>query len=114
MGYMGVGISEFPNTFTMLGPYSPITNSPTLIAIEAQAYYICAFIDRYQTEPKIHSMMPTLEACADFKAHVDSFMKGAVWTDNCRNSHTNQGSRVPTVWPGSTLHYLEALPRATL
>ena len=115
MGYMGIGISEFPNTFTMLGPYTPVSNGPTMVAIEAQADYICSFIDRYQTEP-IHSMALKRDVCADFKEHVGSFMQKAVWTDNCRNSHNNHtiGGRVPTTWPGSTLHYLEAMrePRA--
>ncbi|KAL1877948.1 hypothetical protein Daus18300_002302 [Diaporthe australafricana] len=112
MGYMGVGISEFPNTFTMLGPYTPVSNGPTLIAIEAQADYICFFIDRYQTESSIHSFYPKAGACADFKAHVSDFMVNkSVWADNCRNSHNNHSidSRVPTTWPGSTLHYLEAM-----
>lgn len=129
MGYMGVGVSEFPNTFTseqytlsmpflgtdndsVLGPYTPVSNGPTLIAIEAQADYICSFIDRYQTEPSIHSFYPKAGACVDFKAHVNDFMVNkAVWADNCRNSHNNHsiGGRVPTTWPGSTLHYLEAM-----
>ncbi|RAK71285.1 flavin-containing monooxygenase [Aspergillus fijiensis CBS 313.89] len=109
-GYMGVGISEFPNTFTMLGPYTPVFNGPTLVAIEAQADYICAFIDRYQTEP-IHCMAPKREACAAFTAHVAAVMHKTVWTDRCRNSHNNHaiGGRTPTTWPGSTLHYLEAI-----
>ncbi|RAL03178.1 flavin-containing monooxygenase [Aspergillus ibericus CBS 121593] len=115
MGYMGVGISEFPNTFTMLGPYTPVSNGPTMVAIEAQADYICSFIDRYQTEP-IHSMALKQDVCAEFKEHVGSMMQKAVWTDNCRNSHNNHtiGGRIPTTWPGSTLHYLEAIrePRA--
>lgn len=114
-GYMGVGIPEYPNTFTMLGPWTPVSNGPTLIAIEAQADYICSFVDRFQTEP-IHSMAPKKRAGEDFKAHVASFMEKAVWTDRCRNSHNGHkiGGRVPTTWPGSTLHYLEALrePRA--
>ncbi|KAI0902789.1 FAD/NAD(P)-binding domain-containing protein [Ustulina deusta] len=110
-GYMGVGVSAFPNMFTLLGPYSPVSNGPTLIAIEAQADYICAFVNRYQTEPSIHSMAPKEVACAEFKAHVSSFMAKAVWTANCRNSHNNHeiGGRTPTTWPGSTLHYLEAI-----
>lgn len=110
-GYMGVGVAEYPNMFTMLGPYSPVSNGPTLIAIEAQADYICSFVDRYQTEPSIHSIRPKKAACDDFKAHVASFMETAVWTGQCRNSHNNHaiGSRVPTTWPGSTLHYLEAI-----
>lgn len=96
----------------MLGPYSPVSNGPTLIAIEAQADYICSFIDRYQTEPAINSFHLKADACADFTAHVAEFMNTrAVWTDNCRNSHNNHtiGGRVPTTWPGSTLHYLEAM-----
>ncbi|KAI6088043.1 FAD/NAD(P)-binding domain-containing protein [Hypoxylon rubiginosum] len=111
MGYMGVGISEFPNTLTFLGPYTPVSNGPTLIAIEAQADYICSFIDRYQTEPSMHSFRPKRAACEDFKAHVASAMERLVWTDRCRNSHNNHavGGRVPTTWPGSTLHYLEAV-----
>ena len=109
-GYMGIGVSEFPNLFTFLGPYSPVSNGPTLVAIEAQADYICTFIDRYQTEP-IHSMTPKATACAEFKAHVASFMERSVWTDSCHNSHNNHavGGRIPTTWPGSTLHYLEAM-----
>ncbi|KAI1106978.1 monooxygenase [Jackrogersella minutella] len=111
MGYMGVGISEFPNTMTFLGPYTPVSNGPTLIAVEAQADYICSFIDRYQTEPKIHSFWPKKDACEEFKQHVASAMDKLVWTDKCRNSHNNHsvGGRVPTTWPGSTLHYLEAV-----
>ncbi|KEY73043.1 hypothetical protein S7711_06117 [Stachybotrys chartarum IBT 7711] len=110
MGYMGVAASEFPNMLTFLGPYTPVSNGPTLIAIEAQADYICSVIDRYQTE-SIHSIAPKAAACHDFKSHVAGFMEKSVWTDDCRNSHNNHtvGSRVPTTWPGSTLHYLEAM-----
>lgn len=144
MGYMGVGISEFPNTFTsksrnnkdrhlfqtrrlgcitwacmdginkfaVLGPYTPVSNGPTLVAIEAQTDYICSFIDRYQTDAALNSFHVKADVCADFKTHVAEFMNNkAVWTDGCRNSHNNHsiGARVPTTWPGSTLHYLEAL-----
>lgn len=110
MGYMGVGISGFPNTFTLLGPYSPVSNGPTLVAVEAQADYICSFIDRYQTEP-VHSMTVRSSVCEEFKENVAKIMEKLVWTDDCRNVHNNGrvGSRVPTTWPGSTLHYLEAI-----
>jgi len=109
-GYMGVGIGGFPNTFTMLGPYSPVSNGPMVTAIEAQADYICHFIDRWQTEP-IRSITLKQEAADDFAAHVTDVMRKLVWTDGCRNSHNNHvvGGRTPTTWPGSTLHYLEAM-----
>ncbi|KAF2178052.1 monooxygenase [Zopfia rhizophila CBS 207.26] len=110
MGYMGVGISGFPNTFTLLGPYTPVSSGPTLVAVEAQSDYICSFIDRYQTEP-VHSMTVRPSICKEFKENVAKVMEKLVWTDNCRNVHNNGriGSRVPTTWPGSTLHYLEAI-----
>lgn len=110
-GYMGVGIPGFPNTFTMLGPYSPVSNGPMISAVEAQADYICAFVDRWQTEPAIKTVTLRPEASADFTAHVAKVMDDLVWTDGCRNSHNNHSpySRVPTTWPGSTLHYLEAM-----
>ncbi|ERF71610.1 hypothetical protein EPUS_00599 [Endocarpon pusillum Z07020] len=117
--YMGVAASEFPNMFMFLGPYSPVSNGPTLVAIanvtnlpipETQADYILSFIDRYQTEP-IHSLAPKAAAVDEFKAHVATFMGRAVWSDACRSSHNNHtvNGRVPTTWPGSTLHYLEAM-----
>jgi hypothetical protein len=110
MGYMGVGISNFPNTFTLLGPYTPVSNGPTLVAAEAQCDYICSFIDRYQTEP-IHSITLPPKVCEEFTEKVADIMEKLVWTDDCRNSHNNHrvGSRIPTTWPGSTLHYLEAI-----
>ncbi|KAI1379370.1 monooxygenase [Hypoxylon crocopeplum] len=116
MGYMGVGICEFPNTMTLMGPYTPVSNGPTLVGVEAQADYVCSFIDRYQTEHSIHSFWPKRDVCEEFKQHVASAMDKLVWTGKCRNSHNNHaiGGRVPTTWPGSTLHYLEAMrePRA--
>jgi hypothetical protein len=82
---------------------------------EAQADYILSFIDRYQTEP-IHSLAPKASAVADFKEYVATCMRHTVWTDACRSSHNNHtiNGRIPTTWPGSTLHYLEAMrePRA--
>ncbi|KAF7507823.1 hypothetical protein GJ744_010124 [Endocarpon pusillum] len=110
--YMGVAVAEFPNMFTFLGPYSPVSNGPTLIAIEAQADYILHFLDRYQTTPTLQSVSPTRSAVSDFLSHTSHFMSTrSVWTDHCRSSHNNHsiGLRTPTTWPGSTLHYLEAL-----
>lgn len=107
-GYLGVGIPEFPNTFTLSGPYSPVTNGAQLIGIEAQTDYICAFIDRFQTEP-IHSMSVKRDACEEFTQHVAETMQTMVWTDDCRSSNNKYHKEVPTTWPGSTLHYLEAI-----
>lgn len=47
----------------------------------------------------------------DFAEHVAQFMQRSVWSQGCRSSFKNHtiGGRIPTLWPGSTLHFLEAL-----
>jgi hypothetical protein len=67
-------------------------------------------INRYQTEP-IHSFCPSISAQSKFMDHVKGFMKHTVYNDACRSGHKNHtvSGRVPTLWPGSTLHYLQAM-----
>ncbi|RKL02209.1 putative sterigmatocystin biosynthesis monooxygenase stcW [Fusarium oxysporum] len=110
-GYMGVGISECPNSFTLAGPWSPISNGPVIAPIEAQTDFISEFIDKYQTEPGMHSMSLKAAACYDFKSYMAQVTQKMVWSDNCRHAHNikpNWGQSSIT-WPGSTLHYLEAM-----
>lgn len=71
--------------------------------------------DRWQTE-KIHSFTPKDDAISDFAARTDLFMRDTIWASGCRSwykSHTING-RVSALWPGSSMHYFEALrhPRA--
>ncbi|KAI0973475.1 hypothetical protein F4678DRAFT_459613 [Xylaria arbuscula] len=51
------------------------------------------------------------DVCMEFKEQTAKAMEMLVWTDECRNSRNNHqiGGRLPTNWPGSTLHYLEAI-----
>lgn len=108
--YWGMAAADFPNYMIFLGPNSPIGNGPVLSAIEAQANYICQWIDRYQTY-NIKTFAPTKEAISDFIAHKDEFMKRSVWSDPCRSWYKAAGpeGKITALWPGSTLHYIEAL-----
>lgn len=67
-------------------------------------------IDRFQTE-NISSFCPKKAAVDDFAEHVQTFMQKTVWSENCGSGVKSyiSGKAVPTVWPGSTLHCLEAL-----
>ena len=67
-------------------------------------------IDRLQTE-NILSFSPKVAAVDDFMEHTDMFMKKTVWAQDCRSGYKNHSvdGRVLGLWPGSTLHYLEAL-----
>jgi hypothetical protein len=108
--YWGMAAADFPNYMIFLGPNSPIGNGPVLSAIEAQADYMCKWIDRYQTY-NIKTFAPTKSAVSDFIAHKDEFMKRSVWADPCRSWYKAAGpeGKITALWPGSTLHYIEAL-----
>lgn len=133
-GYMGIAVPNFPNYLTFLGPNCPIGNGPVLAVIgkfsshslleirdlltdpnqsEAQADYMLQFINRWQTE-NIFSFSPKMDATEDFIAHTDKLMQKTVWTEECRSWYKNNssGGRVNALWPGSSLHYMEAIREA--
>jgi hypothetical protein len=51
-----------------------------------------------------------MDAVQEFIAHKNDYMKKTVWNDPCRSWY-KQGPNGPitALWPGSTLHYIEAL-----
>jgi hypothetical protein len=107
--YWGLAAAGFPNYLIFLGPNCPIGNGPVLSAIEAQADYMCKWIDRYQTY-NIKTFEPTRQAITEFIAHKDEFMKRSVWADPCRSWYkAGPTGKITALWPGSTLHYIEAL-----
>lgn len=108
--YFGLAAADFPNYLVFLGPNCPIGNGPVLSAIEAQADYMCKLIDRFQTH-NISTFAPKAEAIDDFIAFKNEFMKKTVWEDSCRSWYKSLGPDGPVtaLWPGSTLHYMEAL-----
>jgi cation diffusion facilitator CzcD-associated flavoprotein CzcO len=113
--YFGIAAADIPNYLIFLGPNCPIGNGPVLCAIECQADYMCKMIDRYQTH-NIRTFAPKKEAIDDFIAHKDMFMKRTVWEDPCRSWYKAAGpeGKVTALWPGSTLHYMEALQELRL
>jgi len=114
--YMGVAVPDFPNYFMFIGPQSPLVGGSLMPVIEAQADYILHFVDRFQTE-NIQSMSPKAVAVADFISHVGRFSKSTVWSDTCGSWYsaaTPASASTPPkpatrTWPGSILHYLEAI-----
>ncbi|CAI7571914.1 unnamed protein product [Penicillium pancosmium] len=108
--YLGVAAPGYPNYYMFLGPNSPIGNGPVLIGIEAQADYICQNITRIQQQG-IKSIEVTKEAVDDFIEFKDQYMKQTVWDQECRSwykGNTADG-KIVALWPGSTIHYVEAL-----
>ncbi|KAF2801811.1 FAD/NAD(P)-binding domain-containing protein [Mytilinidion resinicola] len=108
--YMGVGAPEQPNYLHFLGPNCPIGSGPLVGAIEAQADYMLRWCDRWQTE-NIKSFTPKQAAINDFAARTDLFMRDTIWKAGCRSwyKHGTIDGRVSALWPGSSLHYFEAM-----
>ncbi|KAF5362008.1 hypothetical protein D9756_002403 [Leucocoprinus leucothites] len=107
--YFGIATPDFPNYFTFMGPTSTVGNGPVLVGMEAQADYALKLINRWQTE-NIHSIAPRADAVQEFMDHKNEFMKNMVWSLECRSwykSHKVDGP-VRSLWPGSSLHHLEA------
>jgi cation diffusion facilitator CzcD-associated flavoprotein CzcO len=112
--YFGVAAAGFPNYLIFLGPNCPIGNGPVLSAIEAQADWMCQLIDRFQTT-NMHTFSPREDAVRDFVAYKDHFMKRTVWADPCRSWYKPRADGpVVALWPGSTLHYIEAIKELRL
>ena len=131
--YLGIAAAAFPNYCMTLGPYSPVgagsvipiigklfcnltsteqshdllTGSQT--SLETQVDLILQLLNRYQTET-IHSFRPTPAAVSDFLDHTARFMPRTVWSQDCSSPFKTPASKgVPSLWPGSTLHYMEAI-----
>ncbi|CRK17685.1 hypothetical protein BN1708_017607, partial [Verticillium longisporum] len=107
--YLGIGVAGFPNYFNMLGPNCPIGNGPVLSAIEAQADWMLKVIDRLQSTNAVQ-IAPKEQAVRDFVEYKEWFMTKTVWSDPCRSWYKARADGpVVALWPGSTLHYIEAL-----
>ena len=67
-------------------------------------------IDKYQTS-NVTQFAPRAEAVADFIRYKDEFMKNTVWADSCQSWYKSGKADGPVtaLWPGSTLHYIEAM-----
>ncbi|KAF2816163.1 FAD/NAD(P)-binding domain-containing protein [Mytilinidion resinicola] len=107
--YFGVAAADFPNYLIFLGPNCPIGNGPVLSAIECQADYFLKLVDRFQTH-NIAQFAPRQDAVDDFIKHKNDFMTTTVWNDPCRSWYKQRpDGPITALWPGSTLHYIEAL-----
>ena len=111
-GYLGLSVPHFPNYFSLLGPNCPVGNGPVLIAAEQQVSYIVQMLSKFQKE-NIRSFRVRSDVTDAFNSWKDDYMKHMVWTDGCRSWYQEDSSsnRVAALWPGSTLHYLEAIER---
>lgn len=107
--YLSIGIPTLPNHFSFCGPYGPLGHGSFTPLIEAWTRYMLAALTKAQTE-HIKSLTPRPDAARAFRQHADLFLQRTAWTQPC-SSWFKQGAThgQAAVWPGSRLHFLEAL-----
>lgn len=94
-----------------MGPHWPVHNGSVMGPLVQVGNYIVDCIHKMQRE-NIKSLTPRADATAQFNIHVQEWMKRTVWTDDCRSWFKNKNTgRVNAIWPGSGLHYTEAISK---
>ncbi|KAK4230957.1 hypothetical protein QBC38DRAFT_355715 [Podospora fimiseda] len=107
--YLSVAVDQFPNLFFMFGPNSAIGFGSLTKILEGQADYIFKLVRKLQKEDYA-SMEPLPERVKDFEEYVDTYFRNTVYMDQCNSWYKSKdGKKVVGLWPGSTLHALEAL-----
>ncbi|OQV06632.1 hypothetical protein CLAIMM_11174 [Cladophialophora immunda] len=109
--YMSTAIDGFPNLFLMLGPNSGVGSGSLTKMIEATGDYIVKCIRKLQRD-NISAMSVKPGRIQDWSAFIEAYFPKTVFMDDCKSwyrSDMGTGNRVIGLWPGSTLHAVEAL-----
>ena len=100
-----------PNLFTFMGPAYPVHNGSIMGPLTANGDYIIDVLNKMQRD-HIKSLAPRSDVTDRFNEHVQQWIKRTVWTQDCRSwFKNNQTNRVTALWPGTALHYREAIIR---
>ena len=110
--YLSMTTHGFPNLFMALGPNSGLGLGNLLIVLEAMASYSAQCVEKMQME-NIRSLMPSRRAVNLFTNFCDAYFKGTVYSEECSSWYKTGGKngRVTALWPGSSLHAIEALKK---
>lgn len=111
--YLSLTTDQFPNHFFMLGPNGAIAEGSLTMMIESTGSYILKCIRKLQRE-NVKSMTIKPALVRDFTRYCDAYFEGTVFKDDCNSWYRKNGQGVPGdkvtgLWPGSTLHCIEAM-----
>ena len=109
--YLSVAVDSFPNYFMMLGPNSAIGSGSLTSILEAEGDYIVKCIRKLQKEDYA-TMTIRPERMRDWRDYCHEYFKKTVYTEKCNSWYKSEGGtgdRIIGLWPGSTLHAIEAL-----
>ncbi len=108
-GYLGLGVADMPNFITFIGPNWPVENGSVMGPLYSVSLYAVQIIQKLQTG-YIKDLTPKMDVQDAFNEHCQEWVRHTVWVDECRSWYkNNETGRVNAVWPGSSLHYIEAI-----
>lgn len=109
--YLSVMVDGFPNYLMMFGPNSAIGFGSLTKILEQECDYCVKVIRKLQKEDYA-SVEPKAERVRDFQRYVGEYFARTVYMDRCKSWYRSEGGKgdwIIGLWPGSTLHALEAL-----
>ena len=105
--YLSLAVDRFPNLFMLFGPNSAIGTGSLTAMLEASVGSVVGCVRKLQREDYA-CMEVKRERVRDFVGYVDGYFERTVYVGECRSWYRRAG-KVVGLWPGSTLHALEAL-----
>ena len=108
--YLSLAVDGFPNLLLQFGPNSAIGFGSLTKMLEAECDYVVKVLRKMQKEDYA-TVEPRPERVRDFTQFSDEYFRRTVHLEDCRSWYRGNGGKGPVValWPGSTLHALEAL-----
>lgn len=109
--YLSVMVDGFPNYLMMFGPNSAIGFGSLTKILEAECDY-CVRVLRKMQKENYATVEPKPERVQDFQRYVGAYFENTVYKDKCKSWYRSQGGQgdwIIGLWPGSTLHALDAL-----
>lgn len=106
--YLGITVPDMPNFFMFMGPSWPVHNGSIMGPLIATGDYVIAALQKIQRDC-ITCLSPKASSTRAFNEHVQKFAERTVWVESCRSWFKNSEGRVTALWPGTGLHFVEAL-----
>ncbi|KAI5920293.1 flavin-binding monooxygenase [Camillea tinctor] len=107
--YLSMAVDPFPNFFMMLGPNSAIGSGSLTVILEAEGDYVVRCVRKLQKEDYA-AMSVKPERVRDWREYCREYFKKTVYSDTCHSWYkSGPDDTVTGLWPGSTMHALEAL-----
>lgn len=107
--YLGLTVPGMPNLVMLPGPPVPVQNGTPFGSFHAMAGYALGVLRKLQAD-NIRTFEPRRDVAEAFARHCEKLHESTVFSDECRSWYKNsETGRVTAVWPGSAVHYLEAI-----